>query len=101
MLPLVSEQLCADLGVLLQNPEQFTLWQKQMIRQLQESNPGVNGLLLNLAQESQDPKAAIIAGFSVYQVLHWAYESQRNAQLQGVKATNKHTSTEKFMLEST
>jgi hypothetical protein len=85
MLPLVSEQLCADLEALLRHPDQFTQWQKQMIHQLQESNPEINGLLLNLAQNSEDPKATILAGFSVYQVLHWAYETQRNAHLMGVK----------------
>jgi hypothetical protein len=80
MLPLVSDQLCADLTVILRTPEQFTQWQKQMIRQLQESNPEVNALLLSLAQQSEDPKSTILAGFSVYQVLHWAYEVQRQQQ---------------------
>ena len=89
MLPLVSEQLCADLEALLRHPEQFTQWQKQMIHQLQESNPEVNALLLNLAQQSEDPKAAILAGFSVYQVLHWAYEAQRNTQFMGIQAHNQ------------
>jgi hypothetical protein len=85
MLPLVSEQLCTDLEAILRQPDQFTQWQKQMIHQLQESNPEINGMLLNLAQTSEDPKAAILAGFSVYQVLHWAYETQRNTQLMGLE----------------
>jgi hypothetical protein len=87
MLPLVSDQLCADLTVMLRSPEQFTQWQKQMIRQLQESNPEVNGLLLSLAQQSEDPKNTILAGFAVYQVLHWAYESQRQQQQQSQSVT--------------
>ena len=91
MLPLVSEQLCTDLEALLRHPDQFTQWQKQMIHQLQESNPEINVLLLNLAQQSEDPKATILAGFSVYQVLHWAYETQRNVQFLGVQAPITHS----------
>jgi hypothetical protein len=86
MLPLVSEQLCTELEALLQQPDQFTQWQQAMIQQLQESNPEVSALLVKLAQTSEDPKASILAGFSVYQVLHWAYEDQRNSQLVGVQA---------------
>lgn len=51
-------------------------WKRRMIHHLKEDNPEVNTLLLELAQQSSDPKAVILAGYMVYQALELALNEE-------------------------
>jgi hypothetical protein len=74
-LPVVSSGLRQTLDALEQ--EHGENWPKQMLRQLREENPEINSLLLDLAQDSPDPKQVILAGYKVYKLLELAEANER------------------------
>jgi hypothetical protein len=75
MLPVVSEETRQELLSLIQGSE-LKSWQKEMIHHLKEDNPEVNTLLLELAQQSEDPKKIVLAGYLVYKALEMALEEE-------------------------
>jgi len=74
-LPVVSAGLRQSLDTVQQ--EQGENWSKLMLRQLKEENPEINSLLLDLAHDSQDPKAVVLAGYKVYKLLELAEANER------------------------
>lgn len=73
MLPVVTEETCAQLERTLQ--EDAEGWKKSMVHRLKEENPEINTLLLALAQQSKDPKSVIMAGYMVYGVLDLSHDA--------------------------
>lgn len=51
-------------------------WQKHMIQVLKTENPEINTLLLELANQSADPKGVVAAGLAVYKALDLSMEAQ-------------------------
>lgn len=80
MLPVVSEEVRQELAALLAS-DQAKTWQKEMIHHLKEDNPEVNAMLLELSQQSSDPKAVVLAGYLVYKALELAEEEEQAFQL--------------------
>jgi hypothetical protein len=74
-LPVVSSGLRQTMDALAE--EHGDNWSKMMLRQLREENPEINSLLLDLAQESCDPKAVVMAGYKVYKLLELAEANER------------------------
>ncbi len=48
-----------------------------MLQYLRNENPEINSILLDLAQQSLDPKMVIQAGYKVYRALELAFESEK------------------------
>ena len=72
MLPILTEDIRLQIMEDLRRDDQA--WKKAMVHRLKEENPEVNTLLLEWAQESNDPKAVIMAGYLVYQALEASME---------------------------
>jgi hypothetical protein len=74
VLPIVSEPVREKIVELLgTNPAE---WKRELLNRLKQNNPEVNALLLELAQNSQDPKGTILAGFAVYHALELALKEE-------------------------
>ena len=75
MLPIVT----ADIRESLEAQVEASVddWKREMIHHIKEDNPELNTLLLRLAQDAQEPKHIILAGYMVYKALELADESER------------------------
>jgi hypothetical protein len=74
MLPVVTEATRGLVDQILTGD--LNAWKKDMIHHLKEDNPEINGLLLELAQNSSDPKTVILAGYLVYKALELAQDDE-------------------------
>ncbi len=74
MLPVVTADIREELERIVENASDE--WKREMVHHLKEDNPEVNSLLLNLAQNSQDAKRVILAGYLVYKALEVADENE-------------------------
>lgn len=70
MLPIVTEPIRQQIVQLLTDAPMD--WKREMVQRLKQMNPEVNAMLLDVAQQSSDPKGAVLAGFAVYQALELA-----------------------------
>ena len=70
MLPIVTEPIRSQIIQLLTDTP--AEWKREMVHRLKQVNPEVNAMLLDVAQQSSDPKGAVLAGFAVYQALELA-----------------------------
>ena len=74
MLPVVTSDIRETLEQQVQ--EATDEWKREMVHHLKEDNPEINTLLLNLAQDSNDAKKVILAGYLVYKALEKAEENE-------------------------
>ena len=79
LLPIVTEKTRAAVEEYFQAGD--LLWQKQMIQKLKEENPEVNTALLSFAQQSDDPKSVITAGYLIYKALELAQAEEEQETL--------------------
>lgn len=75
MLPIVTTNIRETMEGILENPTEE--WKREMVNHLKEDNPEINTLLLNLAQQSSDPKKVILAGYTIYKALEMAEEMEQ------------------------
>lgn len=74
MLPLVTEEIFNVVVAQLEASEED--WKRQMVHRIKEENPEINTLLLELATQSDDPKAFILGGYIVYAAMELADRQQ-------------------------
>lgn len=70
MLPLVTEEVLNVVMAQLDASEED--WKRQMVHRIKEENPEVNTLLLEMATQTDDPKAFILGGYVVYAAMELA-----------------------------
>lgn len=82
MLPVVTDTAAQQLMETLQQGPSLH-WQKQMIHHLKTENPEINTLILQIANQSEDPRKVMEAGYVVYKALEIAaqQEEEENALL--------------------
>ncbi|MCA9788535.1 MAG: hypothetical protein KC476_02015 [Cyanobacteria bacterium HKST-UBA06] len=74
MLPVVTADIRESVEQAIEaNPDE---WKREMIHHIKEENPELNSLLLTMAQNAQDPKHVIMAGYMVYKALEIAEASE-------------------------
>lgn len=74
MLPVVTSDIREHLEGIVENGSEE--WKRDMVHHLKEDNPELNSLLLNLAQDAQDAKKVILAGYMVYKALEIAEQNE-------------------------
>ena len=74
MLPVVTEETRRTLETNITSNEES--WKKEMVHRIKVENPEINSLLLTLAQDSDDPKLVIKAGYMVYNALEIAQKDE-------------------------
>jgi hypothetical protein len=81
LLPVVTPETRKKLDEYIAKSEEQ--WKREMIHHLKEENPEINSLLLELAQNSTDPKNVVMAGYLVYKALEMAQteESQESMDM--------------------
>lgn len=74
LLPVLSEETRQKLQTT--SSENLDQWKRQMIHRIKADNPEINALLLEIAQNSNDPKSVIYAGYMVYKAIELAQEEE-------------------------
>lgn len=74
MLPVVTEEIISVVSAQLEASEED--WKRQMVHRIKEDNPEVNTLLLELATQTDDPKAFILGGYLLYAAMELADRQQ-------------------------
>lgn len=74
MLPVITEEARKSLEDMVKDGSDQ--WKKRMVQLLKEENPEINAILLEIAQNSSDPKNVIMAGYMVYNALEIAFAQE-------------------------